>query len=322
MKKWSALFVFLFFCLGSLYAQLPSVNKAKAQKIKDKTLIVAFEEEDNVVIKKQELIGVDLKRYTDQIEGRNYALKNGFENFWKFNTSILYMPYSKALELSAKEKNKYIIVRFSSSVDPKFSIKKTKNGAQIGWLKDDSTFTYNSFTRQTHAVNKPLKLTFETPKEVAYMYLPNFYPAKSDVVYAVKTIQFIFNYMLESEKHNIGMLKNKKLDDKNAELKDMTLFVDKADCNPPMTEIQVQKLYPYNLKTVFFNNIEDAWNGNDAKVAILVPFMYEKGKDKEKQKIRANIIVNSATGKIYCIDCIKFKFGEFETPVEVREFNE
>lgn len=322
MKKRSTIFVFLFFCLTSLFAQLPSVNKAKAQKIKDKILIVAFEEEDNILIKKQEITGADLKRYTDQIEGRNYALKNVFQKFWIFNTSILYMPYSKAIELVAKEKNKYIIARFSNPVNPKFSIKKTKNGVQIGWSKENDSFTYNPYTRQTHAVNSPLKLVFESPKELAYIDLPNFYPAQGDVVYAVKTIQFIFNYMLESEKHNIGMLKNKKLDEKNAELKEMTLYIDKGDCNPPMTEIQVQKLYPYNLKAVFFNNIEDAWNSNDAKIAILVPFIYEKGKDKEKQKVRANIIVNSASGKIYCIDCIKFKFGEFETPIEYREFNE
>lgn len=322
MKKNVYLILILLTSLSNLFAQLPSVNKAKAIKMKERILIVAFEEEDPAVIKKQALAGADLKRYKDQIEGRNFALKTAFESFWKFNSSIQYMPYSKALGLSTKEKNKYVIARYSEPVDPKFEIKKTKNGVQIGWLKENNAFTYNSLTRQTHAVNKPLKLSFEMPKEAMFMYLPNFFPAKSDLVYAVKTIQFICNFMLESEKNNVGMLKNKKLDVKNIELKEMTLYVDKGDCNPPMTEIQVKKLYPYELKTVFFNNIEEAWMGNDAKIAIMVPFIYEKGKDKDVEKVRANAIVNSATGKIYCVDCLKFKFGEYEDPINERTFDE
>jgi hypothetical protein len=301
MKKKTTLFLFFLFLINLSQAQFSNTKHAEALKIKNSILLVSLEEEDGKFVtklKKKKKRQAELKSYLDNIAGRNEAIKNAFENYWTFSDKVEFHPRSVVEKLMKENKGKYVDAMMSEFKEyEKFKTHIGLDGRKAGWRSTPSgLMEYNPSTKYSVTANIITTLKIGNPKEMITMYLPNALPSKADLVYGVQQMQFILNYLVESEDHKMSKIK-KHIQTLAPKLKDKILLIDRKLTHKKMTNKTIKSIYPFEFELVEGKVLDEAIENKDERYAYVQIVDTPGGKGN----VSVHFVMGADDGEIYCI---------------------
>lgn len=282
--------IFLLIC-SNTFAQ--NVSSKEAKEFKTRSLIVGLEEMNPKKIKK--LKPKELEYCKSQIEGNNYALKTAVEKYWKFNSTVEFLPLSEAKKLLKNKANEYALLSFLKYKD----YEHFRSGA--GWSKGPNNYTtstqwspaltYNSGTHYTTAANEIMTINIDMPSTIFSVNLPNLYVSLPDAVYGIKQMEYVFNRLIENDKLNFrDILK----EGSGNTLKDKTLLLCKNDLDKKLDEEEIKNIYPYKYKIVTIEEIDKAIIDQDNE-CVIVQIVSVKG---GKGNVSIHYLSDTSTGRI------------------------
>ena len=129
-------------------------------------------------------------------------------------------------------------------------------------------------------------------------YLPNSIPSFADVVYGVKRMQYIVNFLADDPANKNMMKFIKHVKENGPSMKDKTLYIDKNDVQDKLTEADIAAIYPYKFELVDQEKIDQAIL--DSNPDIIYIMLADTPGANGNSTIQG---VNGASdGKIYCTE--------------------
>ncbi|WP_075603091.1 hypothetical protein [Saccharicrinis aurantiacus] len=299
MKKLLLLTIILLLS-KSTFSQMCKLKEKEVADIKQSILVVSLEEEKAKTIKKLEKNPDELKYYKSQIAGRNNSLKDAALKYWNLTDSVVVLPVSEVEELQASN-NKIIVLKYGEYLEyTKLSKSYGSDGNTAGWKPDGS---YNKAIKYTALSNVICKLNLSGFGSEIDIYMPNILPSYSDAIYGVKQLQYVINYHDTHPKASYSDFRN-YIAENNVGLKGKTLLLDKKDINKSITESSIKELYPYPVKIVDQDFIDNAIIKESAEYAYVQVVNIPGGKGN----VNFHLLSNPANGEIYCMDMPKVAF--------------
>lgn len=288
-----SLLTFLIFLLICSHTFAQIVSNKEAKEFKTRNLIVGLEEMNPKKIKK--LKPKELEYYKSQIEGNNYALKTAVEKYWKFNSTVEFMPLSEAKKLLKNKANEYALLSFLKYTDYEhyttgagWSTVPNKYNTSTQWAP---ALQYNSGTRHTTAANEIMSINIDMPSTIFSVSLPNLYVSLPDAVYGIKQMEYVFNRLTENDKLSYRDI----LKECNGNtLKNKTLLLCKDDLDKKLDEQEIKNIYPYKYKIVPIEEIDKAIIDQDNE-CVIVQIVSVKG---GKGNVNIHYLSDTSTGRI------------------------
>ena len=185
MKK--ILFLLAMLIAFSSHVQYLKANYKQAIEIKKTTLLVGLDEVNQT--KASRMKPQDREIYINNVEGKNTALKNAVEKFWKFNEKIEYMPYAKAIAMAKKSKE-YSVLTLSFVRDKGYWT--TRHWKSVSSNHSGKTETYHTERSHVNSDNILSTVSIEMPTDIQKVNLPSSI-SYGDVIYAVSHLPKYIN---------------------------------------------------------------------------------------------------------------------------------
>ncbi len=254
-----------FLTLNLINAQLGYGKLEDIQKLKEVTLLVVLEDEN------------DSEEY-------NEALKLSFEKNWSFSDKIKIITKKEFGELNSKtNKGKYAYF--------KKVIHKGDNGFSL--IKSKGLITTHDFTLDIIG-NK---------KHIHSMMYPTSIPNEADFKFIIQQIQFYLKSRLDlktGKQSKKDILNDMAVNTKN--VKSKTLLLDREDLAPKLIE-SINKIYPYTYEISSKEAIDKAILNNSAntvyiKVVPIGQLTGSSGPIKTSKLLYVQYVVSAEDGKV------------------------
>ncbi len=192
-------------------AQFSSIKPKEIQTIKQSVLLVELEQEDSKTLRNLAGNKEQLEHYKAQVAGKNFALKNTVEKYWNLTDSMIFLTPEEIKTLTRDEDN-YIVLKFGKYLDyERISTGIGANGQPAGWqthrTPNGPAFDYNPSTKQTSLSNEISLINlsgYGGSRASIDIYLPNLYPSVSDMIYAMKQLQYTIGFYEDNPKASLS----------------------------------------------------------------------------------------------------------------------
>lgn len=272
MKKIKPVFLVLLLLMSSFsYAQMANTSRKEAMEIQKRTLLVAIPNGGN-------------KKARDMF-------KSLVGKYWTFNKKIEYTVASKVKGLMKKNKNKYVVLGYSS-----FS--------QVASVRT----RHSLYRRKSYIANtiRTIMISLNGRKAHVKANLSSNYSLERNTIYGLMQMQYTLEYLVADPKHkSITTLYRKQLKKNAPELKNKTLLIDKGLLKKKMNIDKIKDYYPYPYKVVDAPEIDKALR--DQKDAHA--FIHIANLDAGKGATNIQFISSTKDGKIYLYIAPKVAFS-------------
>ncbi len=262
---------------GVSYAQFGEVNPNDIDQFHDRTLIVIVEKPSDMVTAK-----LNQKKKSDQVDVYNKAVDDYNKNFsdaiaqyWKVSGGdVQYKTLDEVNDISNKKSYALLYCRSATQAEI-FSSLVAKNG--LLWWTD-----YKEVSHDKDFANKMTVMGMVLLDKVnkAPMYeipLPDLFPSKADLDYAVNVANFYINYRVNHRKDATKKMDEDMVRDNQGALRDKTLLIRRDWLDKRLTKAEMDKAYPFPYLVAGKDTVEraiDSANGSYA-VAMAVPYDLE-----------------------------------------------
>jgi len=258
-KLYSAFIYLLFinvataqFGLGGSLEVVDVDKKKEVKKLKEEQkLVVLLQEPNDARLKRMD--EADKQTYLKGIEANNQILKRAFQNHWTFTDKVEYMTQSEFKDLDKKVRRGY-----------------TKVALGVNTLSDEIVENGQSVVWGTHSSYSDIGLihdAFIATDRVVNVHLPYLSSTEADLVWAVQQMQNFMNARLDGMDAEDYV--EYSLEEYGAQLKKKTLLIDENDLDEKLTERQLKRYYPNEVRVVSRNEIDKAVMEADPEVLIL-----------------------------------------------------
>ena len=265
MKKLILLFVLQALMLAPAYAQFETPNRPDVNMIKSKILLVETRDLVTRTLMDLENNPDGKQKYKDGVENFNQLIQTVVNKYYKFGKKIEYMtaPQVAALVRDGKA-TKYAILHYTvqnSYVNP------MDIGPVYGGEYTDSVRNYSK-EKGFGIFSIQLVGTDKKTQDVYSIAMPVAYPSGADMVYALQTIQYVFNKVMKSNDYEIKDFRP-EIEKNNKKLKRRTLLIAKSQVSPKTTLQDLKDEYQYPIDIVDYKTINDAVIGGDSSFAFV-----------------------------------------------------
>lgn len=265
--------VLSFALAGTANAQFNYIKPDDIDQFHSRTLIVIVEKPSDDVIEK-----LNKKHKSDQVDAYKKAIDDFNKNFsaaiaqyWRVSGGEV--QYKTLDELNDIEDQKSYAVLFCRSVtqDDLSSAYPDKNG--IMWWPDFKQVAHDKdFSGKMTVMGMSLLEKFG--KAPFYQFpLPDLYPTKEDLLYALNTADNYLSYRINHRNDSPKKIDEQMLQENQPTLKDKTLLLRRDLLDRRLTKAQIDKFYPFPYMIAGKDTVDKAIDSADTRyaVAMVVP---------------------------------------------------
>jgi len=258
---------------GTAKAQFDFVKPDDVDLFHGRTLVVIVEKPSDMVNEK-----LNKKHKTDAVSGYATAIDKFNKNFadavtqyWKVSGGeVEYKTLDEVNDISDKKNYAVLFCRSVSQADlaaPYIG----KNG--IMWWPDFKEVTHDKdFSDKMTVMGMALLDRFN--KTPMYQFaLPDVYPTKEDLLYAVNAANSYMNYRINNRKASPQKLDEQMLQEYQPTLRDKTLLLRRDLVDNKLNKALIDKCYPFPYMIVGKDTIDRAIDSADTRycVAVVTP---------------------------------------------------
>jgi hypothetical protein len=260
-------------------AQFEKLNSQDLQKLKQRDIIVIVEATDDKVLDKVNKKGGKVD-YTDaykkDIDDYNANMKHVIEKFWKYGTGTFeYMSADEVKAISSSDKKRYAVIYCHS----------TEGGRLSGGYGEDPGLVWSPDVKDKNKVKGSedyytemgvaLLENYKSP--ICQLPLPDLFPDKADLIYAVQVMTNSFNGQIDHPKKMDDKELASMLKENQDNLKDKTLVLRRDWLDKLLTKPDLEKAYPFPYMIVGRDTLERIMDSADAKYAVAVVTPWLRG---------------------------------------------
>jgi len=290
MKKttfFSAVILSLAFA-GLAKAQFNYIKPDDIDQFHGRTLIVIVEKPADAVTeklnKKHKTGAVDA--YSKAMDDFNKNFADAITQYWKVSGGeVEYKTIDEVNDISDKKNYAVLFCRSVSQADLATPY-ITKNG--IMWWPDYKEVAHDKdFTDKMTVMGMVLLDKFN--KTPFYQFpLPNLYPTKEDLKYALNVANYYINYRIDHRKDAPKKLDEQMVQENQPTLKDKTLLLRRDWLDKRLTKAEIDKYYPFPYMIAGKDTVDKAIDSADTKyaVAMVVPCDIAEGPNGALQYVQ------------------------------------
>lgn len=258
------------------HAQVGVVPLKEYADFKTRTLLVIVEEPLAKVTAKLE--PEQLEIYNKEIEDYNNFVKWAMDTYYKVGHSIEYKNRSEAVKILSTDKRKYAYVEYTKFGE-NYTSKAGFEFVQKNRKAKDQTRLSGALSMGTILSAIEIRMSedyniLENSQSVAALYrqyLPDPFPDKSEIAYALRQINAVFEF----RENGIDHYKAEKLTkEEGKKLQTQKLLVAEGDIAPNVDRDQFLKTYTFPIEIVSYEKIEQSiLEGTQSACVLTVPML-------------------------------------------------
>lgn len=271
------LILFFTFFMPIAHAQLITTSHEDAIAVKNRILLVALPEEDKYLVSEKQSQTEYLRLYRNDMEGQRKAFQACVLKYWKFNDSIVVLPFKEAKSVMKKNPGKYAMLRYDAKAQDQIYMKTNDSIPIVAWSQTAGNYHYDNAARYDFRMLTVTSLVIELPKRVMQVFLPKLSPSTGDFIYAIRQMDYVLNNVSKAEGRTLKTV-YKEMPQLVPELKTKTLLLDINEMNTKdgLRNIElVKKHYPYPVQLVNYNELETVLKSGDTRYATAVHARYD-----------------------------------------------
>ncbi len=257
--------------MGISKAQFGVIKPDDMDQMHNRTLVVVVESPSDQltekISKKHKADGPGA--YSKAIDAYNKNFADAINQFWKVSADMDNIEFKSLDEVNDISDKKNYVVMFCRSVtkDDIIAPYPAKNG--IMWWPDYKEVAHDKdFTGKITVMGIALLDKFAKGGPIYQIAMPDLYPTKEDLKYAVNVASSYIMYKVNHRNDNAKKLDDQMLQENQAALRDRTLLLPRDYLDKKLTKIQLDKAYPYPYMVVGMDTIKRAIDSADSKYAI------------------------------------------------------
>src|SRR6185312_928043 len=262
--------------MGMSKAQFGPIKPDDMDQMHNRTLVVVVESPSDQltekISKKHKADGPGA--YSKAIDAYNKNFADAINQFWKVSADMDNIEFKSLDEVNDISDKKNYVVMFCRSVTKEDIIAPypAKNG--IMWWPDYKEVGHDKdFTGKITVMGIALLDKFAKGAPIYQIAIPDLYPTKEDLKYAVNVASSYIMYKVNHRSDNPKKLDDQMLQENQAALRDRTLLLPRDYLDKKLTKAQLDKIYPYPYLVAGKDTINRAIDSADSKyaIAIVVP---------------------------------------------------
>jgi hypothetical protein len=272
-KLFSSVIISLAFA-GVSKAQFDYLNPSDIDQFHDRTLVVIVEKPTDMITDKlnKKHKGDKVDAYKAAIDAYNKNFADAISQYWKVSGGeVQYKTMDEVNDINDKKNYAVLFCRSVSQPDLSTSY-QVKNG--IMWWADFKEVAHDKdFSGKMTVMGLALLEKFN--KTPFYQFpLPNIYPSKEDLDYALNAANGYVSYRVNHRKDNPKKLDEQMLQENQPVLRDKTLLLRRDWLDKKLTKAEIDKYYPFPYMVAGKDTIDRAIDSADTKYAVaeVVPY--------------------------------------------------
>ena len=255
---------------GTAKAQFDYIKPDDIDQFHSRTLIVIVEKPSDLVNEK-----LNKKHKTDAVNGYKAdidSFKKNFSNaiaqYWKVSGGeVEYKTLDEVNDIEDKKSYAVLFCRSSTQADLNTPY-TTKNG--IMWWPDFKEVIHDKdFSDKMTVMGMSLLDKFN--KTPLYQFaLPDLYPTKEDLLYALNAANTYINYRVNNRKASPQKIDQQMLQENQNVLRDKTLLLPRDIIDKRLTKVQLDKLYPFPYMVAGRDTVNRAIDSADSRYAVAI----------------------------------------------------
>jgi hypothetical protein len=283
IKLFSTVFMSLAMA-GVSKAQFDYIKPADMDEIHNRTLIVIVEKPSDEVIqklnKKKKADGVTM--YPKAIDDFNKNFAAAIAQYWKVTEGeIEYKTMDEVNDITDKKNYTILFCRTATQADLSKSYLDA-NG--LLWWPDFKEVSHDRDFSSKMTVMGVVLLDRDSKTPVYQFPIPDLFPSKEDLMYAVNATNTYITYRVNHRKDNPKKLDEQMIQENQPALKDKTLLLCRDWMDKRLTKEEIDKYYPFPYMIAGRDTIDKAIDSTDNRYAVAF--------------VTPNDLVASATGGI------------------------
>ncbi|HTB32962.1 MAG TPA: hypothetical protein VK808_13115 [Bacteroidia bacterium] len=273
--KLFSLAFFSFALSGITKAQFGLINPADLDLFHDRTLVVIVEKPTDMIndklAKKHHKDKQDA--YKTAIDGFNKNFSDAIAQYWKVSGGeVQYKTLDEINDISDKKNYAVIFCRTESQADLNTSY-QAKNG--ILWWPDFKEVAHDKdFTGKMTVMGIALLDRFA--KAPLYQFaIPDVFPTKTDLDYAVNAANSYINYKVNHRKDNPKKMDEEMIQENQPMLRDKTLLLRRDWLDKKLTKTEIDKYYPFPYMVAGRDTVDRLIDSADSKYAVAIVTPYD-----------------------------------------------
>lgn len=275
LKLFSCAFL-LFAGMGLAKAQFGFIKPDEMDEMHNRTLVVVVESPSDQL---NEKLGKKHKAdgpagYSKAIDAFNKNFADAVNQFWKVSADIDNVEFKSLDEVNDITDKKNYVIMFCRSVTKEdlATPYPAKNG--IMWWPNDKEVAHDrDFNSKMTVMGIALLEKFAKGAPIYQISMPDIYPTKEDLKYAVNVASTYITYKVNHRKDNPKKLDDQMLQENSAALRDRTLLLPRDYLDKRMTKAQMDKAYPFQYMIAGMDTVQRAIDSSDSRyaIALVVP---------------------------------------------------
>ncbi len=260
---------------GAAKAQFDYLNPNDLDQFHGRTLIVIVEKPADKVTeklnKKHKSDKVDA--YSKAIDVFNKNFSDAITQYWKVSEGeVQYKTLDEVNDIPDKKNYALLFCRSASQADLSNAYQAT-NG--IWWWPDFKEVTHDKdFSDKMTVLCMCLLEKFN--KAPFYQFpIPDLYPTKGDLLYAVNAANNYVNYRVNHRKDNPKKMDAAMVQENQGTLKDKTLLIRRDWLDKKLNKTEIDKYYPFPYMVAGPDTVERAIDSADTKYAVAIVAPYD-----------------------------------------------
>jgi hypothetical protein len=263
------------FMSGVSIAQFGDVRPEDIDQFHDRTLIVIIEKPSDLVTQK-----LNQKHKTDQADVYNKAVdeynkdfSDAITQYWKVSGGdIQYKTLDEVNDIT--DKKNYAVMYFRSvTQEDMFSTLVAKNG--LLWWPDIKEVAHDKDFANKMTVMGMILLDKINKTPMYQFPVPDLFPTKADIYYAVNAANNFINYRINHRKDATKKMLVDMLQENQQELRDKTLLLRRDWLDKRLTKELIDKYYPYPYMIAGKDTVERAIDSANSTYAVAMVTPYD-----------------------------------------------
>lgn len=259
---------------GVAQGQFADVNPDNLDAVHDRTLIVVVEKPSDAITEKLNVKHLEdqLDNYKKAIDEFNKNFSDAITQYWKVSGGdVQYKTLDDINDITDKKNYAILFCRTVTQADMGSSL-EANNG--IMWWPDIKAVAHDKDFANKMTVMGVVLLDRIGKAPFYQVPMPDIYPTKADLEYAVNVANNYLNYRVNHRKERSKEMTLEMLQENQPRLKDKTLLLRRDWMDKRMTKAQMDKYYPFPYMIAGKDTIERLINADssDYAVAMVVPY--------------------------------------------------
>jgi len=260
---------------GVSKAQFDFISPTDIDEIHKRTLIVVVEKPTDFVTQK-----LDKKKKQDKLDTYKAAVDAFNKNFasvisqyWKVTAGDI--EYKTLDDLNdINDKRNYAVIFCRSATQPDLAAPYINVNGLMWWPDIAEELRDKDFSTRMTVMGLALLDKFN--KTPCYQFpMPNLFPTKEDLIYAVNGMNNYINYHIDHRNVSPKKINEQMLEENQPTLKDKTLLIRRDWIDKRLTKAEIEKDYPFPYMIAGKDTVNNAIDSADSRYAIAIVAPYD-----------------------------------------------